>query len=138
MQISFTVTAKLISAFDFAIQVVQALWYLNPNFQDFSYLLWLYSPVCVGSGRKPQRPVFSQRGSFYIEFFAGLEYVTEYTTGQKNTPRYQCELCAATPQGASIVAHVISAKHRLNYMVCTLKSCLSKLTKLYHMHLVKS
>ena len=24
---------------------------------------WLYSPVCVGPGRKPRRPVFSQRGS---------------------------------------------------------------------------
>ena len=28
------------------------------------HLVWLYSPVCVGSGRKPRRPVFSQRGSF--------------------------------------------------------------------------
>ena len=26
-------------------------------------LLWLYSPVYVGPGRKPRRPVFSQRGS---------------------------------------------------------------------------
>ena len=25
--------------------------------------LWLNSPVCVGPGRKPRRPVFSQRGS---------------------------------------------------------------------------
>ena len=29
-----------------------------------SHLLWLYSPVCVGPGRKPGRPVFSERGSF--------------------------------------------------------------------------
>ena len=28
-------------------------------------LLWLCSLVCVGPGRKPRRPVFSQRGSFY-------------------------------------------------------------------------
>ena len=28
-----------------------------------SCLLWLYSPVCVGPGRKPRRPVFSKRGS---------------------------------------------------------------------------
>ena len=27
-------------------------------------LLWQYSPVCVGPGRKPRRPVFSQRGSY--------------------------------------------------------------------------
>ena len=62
-QISFAVTAKLISAFVFAIRIVQILFYLNRKFQASSHLLWLYSPVCVGPGRKPRRPVFSQRGS---------------------------------------------------------------------------
>ena len=38
---------------------------LLPNFKiDSSHLLWLCSAVCVGPGRKPRRPVFSQRGSF--------------------------------------------------------------------------
>ena len=55
---------KLISAFVLAIRIVQSLYYINPKFQAFSHLLWLYSPVCVGPGRKPRRPVFSQRGSF--------------------------------------------------------------------------
>ena len=32
--------------------------------QASSLLLWLYSPVCVGPGRKPRTPVFSQRGSY--------------------------------------------------------------------------
>ena len=64
-QISFAVTAKLISAFVFAIRIVQFLYYLNPKFQASSHLLWPYSPVCVGPGRKPRRPVFSERGSFY-------------------------------------------------------------------------
>ena len=36
---------------------------LNSKFQASSHLLWPYSPVCVGPGRKPRRPVFSQRGS---------------------------------------------------------------------------
>ena len=58
-------TAKLISAFVFATQIVQFLYYLNPKFQASSHLLWLYSPVCVGPGRKPRRPVFSQRGSYF-------------------------------------------------------------------------
>ena len=31
-----------------------------------SHLLWLYSPVCVGPGRKSRRPVFSQRGSIVL------------------------------------------------------------------------
>ena len=59
-----SVTAKLISAFVFTTWIIQFLFYLNPKFQASSHLLWLYSPVCVGPGRKPRRPVFSQRGSF--------------------------------------------------------------------------
>ena len=62
-QISFAVTAKLISAFVFATRIVQSLYFLNPKFQTSSHLVWLYSPVCVGPGRKPRRPVFSERGS---------------------------------------------------------------------------
>ena len=61
-QISFTVTAKLISAFVFATRI--SLYYLNPKFNASRHLQWLHSPVCVGPGRKPRRPVFSQRGSF--------------------------------------------------------------------------
>ena len=60
---SFAVPAKLISAFVFAIRIVQFLYYLNPKFQASSHILWLYSLVCVGPGRKPRRPVFSERGS---------------------------------------------------------------------------
>ena len=72
-QISFAVTAKLISAFVFAIRIVQSLFYLNPKFQASSYLLWLYSPVCVGPGRKPRRPVFSERGSYYLGHKEGAD-----------------------------------------------------------------
>ena len=43
--------------------IVQSLYFLNPKFQASSHLLWLYSLVCVGPGRKPRRLVFSQRGS---------------------------------------------------------------------------
>ena len=63
-QISFAGTAKLISAFVFAIRIVQSLYYLNPKFKASSHLLWLNSPVCCGPGRKPRRPVFSQHGSY--------------------------------------------------------------------------
>ena len=38
-QISFGVTAKLISAFVFAIRIVQSLYYLYPKFQASSHLL---------------------------------------------------------------------------------------------------
>ena len=52
-QISFAVTAKLISAFVFATRIVQFLLYLTPKFQASSSFLWLYRSVCVGPGRKP-------------------------------------------------------------------------------------
>ena len=58
----------MISAFVFATWKVQSLYFLNPKFQASSHLLWLYSPVCVGPGRKPRRPVFSQRGSNNDQF----------------------------------------------------------------------
>ena len=63
-QISFVVTAKLISAFVFATRIVQYIYSLNTKFEASSPLLWLYSRACVGPGWKPQRPVFSQRGSY--------------------------------------------------------------------------
>ena len=50
----------------FATRIVQHLYFLNPKFQASSHLLWLYSLVCVGPGRKPRRPVFSQQGSFHL------------------------------------------------------------------------
>ena len=42
------------------------LLFLNPKFQASSHLLWLDSLVWVGPGQKPQRPVFSQRGSYNV------------------------------------------------------------------------
>ena len=43
--------------------------FLNPKFQASSHLMLLYSPVCIGPGRKPRRPVFfSKRGSFQTSF----------------------------------------------------------------------
>ena len=62
---AFCICAQLLSAFVFATRIEQLLHFLNPKFQASSVLLWLYSPVCVGPGRKSRRPVFSQRGSFH-------------------------------------------------------------------------
>ena len=52
-QISFAVTAKLISVFVFATRIVQFLFYLNPKFQASSSFLCLYRLVCVRPVRKP-------------------------------------------------------------------------------------
>ena len=63
-QISCAITAQLISAFVFATRIVKSLYFLNPKFQASSHLLWLHSPVCLGLGQKPRRPVFTQRSSY--------------------------------------------------------------------------
>ena len=40
--------------------------FLNPEFQASRHHLQLYSPVCVGPGRKSQRQVFSRLGSYLV------------------------------------------------------------------------
>ena len=45
VQISFAVTAKLISAFVFDMLIVQFVYFLNPKFPATSYLLCFYSSV---------------------------------------------------------------------------------------------
>ena len=64
MQISFAVTAKLISTFVFTTWIVQPLYFLNAKIQASSHLVWLYSLVSVGPGQKYGKPVFSQRGPY--------------------------------------------------------------------------
>ena len=51
---AFAKTAQLISAFVFAIWIVQSLLYPYPKFQASNHLLWLYSLVSVGPGRNPE------------------------------------------------------------------------------------
>ena len=49
--------------FVFDTKIVQPLYFLNTKFQTSRHLLWLYSLVCIGPGRKLRSPVFSQRDS---------------------------------------------------------------------------
>ena len=56
--------------------------------QASSHRLWLHSPVCVGPGRIPRRPVFTQRGSNYISAFSG-----DRVTVEPLTPCWQCDIC---------------------------------------------
>ena len=52
-QISFAVTAKLISTFVFATGIVQFFYFLTPKFPASSRLLCLYSSDCAGPVQKP-------------------------------------------------------------------------------------
>ena len=65
-QISCAVTAQLISAFVFAMQIVQYLFFLNPKFQASSHLLRLYRLVCVRPGGKHILLVFSCKDSLKV------------------------------------------------------------------------
>ena len=47
---------------------MQSLYCLITKLQASSRVLWLYSLVCVEPGRKPRRPVFSQRGSLFDNY----------------------------------------------------------------------
>ena len=85
MQISFVVTAKPISAFIFATLIVEFLYFLYTKFQASSHLVWLYSLVCVGPGRKPRRPIFSQRDS-YNENITAEETIPQMLSGRVIAP----------------------------------------------------
>ena len=50
-QISFEVTANMISAFVFALRIVQVLYFLYPKFSVSNHLVQL---ACVGPVRKPR------------------------------------------------------------------------------------
>ena len=86
-QISFAVTAKLISAFVFATRIVQFLFFLNPKIQASGHLLCLYRTVCVRHGWKPRRPVFLRHGSNCLDsctfYSLALHYSQVYITNIK-------------------------------------------------------
>ena len=63
VQISFAVTAKLISTFVFTTRLAQ-FFFLNLKFQASVHLLQLHKPVYVRLGQKTLRPFFSCRSSF--------------------------------------------------------------------------
>ena len=62
-QISLRIRAFWSAPLLFPDWIVWYLYFLCPKFQATTYLLWLRRPVCVLPGRKPQRQVFSWRGS---------------------------------------------------------------------------
>ena len=85
-------TAQLISAFVFATWIMWSLSYLNLEFQASSRLLWLYSPVSVGPGRKPRRQVFSrllsstQRTIKELICLHGCPLLSEHSVFYENHP----------------------------------------------------
>ena len=67
MQISFVVTAKLISAFVYTTYLVQFLHFLNTKFQVSSHLLWLYKPSLCQTWSENQKTGFLASQLIYYE-----------------------------------------------------------------------
>ena len=69
---------------------------LKPKFQASSLFLRLYRPVCVGSGRKPRRPIFLRRGSnthmfiirLYCDYF--FQIISLFHQLEKKTQKTIC------------------------------------------------
>ena len=80
-QISFAVTAKLISAFVFATWIVQFLIYLNPKFQASSSFLLLHRPVCVGPVRKPH--CWFSHEAAHFSLFSSAAICTDHQDDQR-------------------------------------------------------
>ena len=60
---------------------------LLPKTEITCHLLWLYSLVCVGPGRKYRKPVFSQRSSFSFQVTtikSGLSHLLQSTDIPRN------------------------------------------------------
>ena len=110
-QISFAVTAKLISTFVLATRIAQSLLSLNPKFQAPNHLLWQYRPVCVRHGQKLQRLVFLHCGSYSLIFLSselvvlsrvGCLWITSVYDTMTTVPRQTC--CPGYRNSVSYVA----------------------------------
>ena len=97
------------SAFVFAIRIVRSLFYLNSKLQASSHLLLLYSPVCVGPGWKPRKPVFSQRGSFAIRLVYDETFVINGTgKTEDDTLIANCYICVFFFRVFSLISSFLS------------------------------
>ena len=80
------------------------------KFQASNHLLWLYSPVCVGHGRKLRRLVFSQCGSSSSTILMtakGIPVNHRFMLQKKAYVRLsKCKLTAKPYQGFDNFTHV--------------------------------
>ena len=106
-QISFAVTAKLISAFVFATRKVQFLLYLTPKFQASSLLLCLYRSVCVGPVRKPHCWFSHEVAHTFVSSVASDSFDKYLKHKEYNIKSHNLD-----PVVQSIVSLTISLRHK--------------------------
>ena len=72
---AYAKTAQMFSVFIFDTRIEEFILYIYSQFQDSSFLLSLYRPVCVRPGREPRKSVFSRRGSYVPFLFSQLHFL---------------------------------------------------------------
>ena len=103
-------TAKLISAFVFLTRIVQSLFFPNPKFQASSHLLWLYSRVCVGPGKKyPPENRFSHN-----EVHISLRHciILLFYSYEHYNFRMKSDTCIVTLRKHAYVIHCNFSRHQ--------------------------
>ena len=66
----------------------------------------------------PREPIiFKVFDQFREAPLIGLEYIVEIIHGPNVDPTYECLLCRTTLRANDVLSDVISAQHRLNYLV---------------------
>ena len=113
-QISFTVTAKLISAFVFTTRIVQFLYFLNPKFPASSHLLCLHSPVSVRPDRNPNCWFSHTQAHFFVVALSSI------IMRKTETENFQCCI--------SLIIKVLSLVSCLPITTLTLWSCFLAIT----------
>ena len=93
-QISYAVTAQPISEF----VVPTWIYFLNPKFRASSHPLWLHNLVCVGPGREPWRPVFSERGLYAVGGIDMTSMMLEKLRRLRNLSSYYKYKCLKVQQ----------------------------------------
>ena len=95
VQISCSVTAQLISAFVFAIQIVQSNYLLNPKFQASGHPLWLHGLVCVVPGHGSHNEARQAVGLFfpYIDSTIYLIHESNISSLLQSSIYVQRDLC---------------------------------------------
>ena len=86
--------------------------------------MWLHSLVCVGPGRKPRRPVFSQRGSYGSTDILGYRYLKRYRKYSRPS-----KACAGLKP---LVTNRLSHPYRLDEPISILRGIRSDFSFLFH------
>ena len=78
----------------------------------------------------PHEPIiFKLFDKFKDAPLLGLEYLVEIIQGPNVDPTYECLLCHTTLESKDVISCVVSARHRLKYLVSqTSVSCKKQLT----------